>query len=277
VTLRVPACEWRLVASIDSVASQLRQRRLAARRRSALDQPRPAARTPRCRARPRDALPRRRGCAQQVTRPGAIHLRSYGYRGIVTQIEPSLLSFLKERGRSSPDFVVRIDRSFLDLRRCVARRDRRRCPGSAGGRPRSGRRPWTPAPRGACLFGESDLVVLRILPGCWGVSAPSPVHPRLGTGAWWLSVIPSPRGAAWSCATSCGRVGSFKWGDHASGLGVRHKGDPRPTAVRVARGWAATLAELGVRQQSGPRPTAVRVAHAAAGVRARRQVPSRRA
>jgi hypothetical protein len=187
------------------------------------------------------------------------------------------VSFLKERGRSSPDFVVRIDRSFLDLRRCVARRDRRRCPGSAGGRPRSGRRPWTPAPRGACLFGESDLVVLRILPGCWGVSAPSPVHPRLGTGAWWLSVIPSPRGAAWSCATSCGRVGSFKWGDHASGLGVRHKGDPRPTAVRVARGWAATLAELGVRQQSGPRPIAVRVAHAAAGVRARRQVPSRRA
>ena len=33
--------------------------------------------------------------------------------------DPSLLSFLKERGRSSPDFVVRIDRSFLDLRRCV--------------------------------------------------------------------------------------------------------------------------------------------------------------
>jgi hypothetical protein len=40
-------------------------------------------------------------------------------RTITDQNEDLFVSFLKERGRSSPDFLVRIDRSFLDLRRCV--------------------------------------------------------------------------------------------------------------------------------------------------------------
>jgi hypothetical protein len=149
------------------------------------------------------------------------------------QIEPSLLSFLKERGRSSPDFVVRIDRSFLDLRRCVARRDRRRCPGSAGGRPRSGRRPWTPAPRGACLFGESDLVVLRILPGCWGVSAPSPVHPGLGQAR---SGCPSFLRRAGRHGVV--RQGAVGWG-HSSGATTPAGwgSDTKATGARPLFGW----------------------------------------
>src|SRR5438034_3866633 len=49
-------------------------------------------------------LPSKHICAADATSGGAER---------ATQIETSLLSFLKERGRSSPDFLVRIDRSFL--------------------------------------------------------------------------------------------------------------------------------------------------------------------
>jgi hypothetical protein len=63
---------------------------------------------------------------------------------------------------------------------------------------------------------------------------------------------------------------------HSFAASRRHGVVP-PGAV----GWgdsngAATPAELGVRHKGDPRPTALRVAHAAVGARARRQVPSRR-
>ena len=65
--------------------------------------------------------------------------------------------------------------------------------------------------------------------------------------------------------------GVIQVGDHAGGLGVRHKRDLRPAAVRADQPQAR-----GSDNKSTCARSVLRVAHAVV-VRARRQVPSRRA
>ena len=150
------------------------------------------------------------------------------------QIEDLFVSFLKERGRSSPDFVVRIDRSFLDLRRCLARRDRRWCPGSAGGRPRSGRRPWTPAPRGPCLFGRRAILSYC---GSSPVAGVCLLHRRFTPG------LGQARGGCPSFLRRAGRHGVVRqaavgWG-HSSGATTPAGwgSDTKATRARPLFGW----------------------------------------
>jgi hypothetical protein len=118
-----------------------------------------------------------------------------------------------------------------------ARRDRRWCPGSAEGRPRSGRRPWTPAPRGACCVrADSDRVGLRIPSRVLGVSAPSPGSPGRDRRGGCRSFLRRVR------RHGVMRQGAVGWGhssggDHAGELGVRHKRDPRPTAFGWLMRW----------------------------------------
>jgi hypothetical protein len=159
------------------------------------------------------------------------------------------VSFLKERGRSSPDFVVRIDRSFLISAAVFARRDRRWCPGSAGGRPRSGRRPWTPAPRGACLFGRRAIVSYC---GSSPVAGVCLLHRRFTPG-WGQA-----RGGCPSFLRRAGRHGVVRqaavgWG-HSSGATTPAPSTTSSPPTQATRGTARSRLHLpeGSEPRSGP-------------------------
>jgi hypothetical protein len=67
----------------------------------------------------------------------ALGLRNFG---IPVVVATAIVSFLKERGRSTADLAV-VDLSFGVVRSLWSAPVRRRCPGSTGGRSGSGRRP----------------------------------------------------------------------------------------------------------------------------------------
>src|SRR6185312_9896706 len=108
---------------------------------------------------------------------------------------------------------------------------RRWGPGSTRqGRPRSGRRSLTPTPDGARYSGAE-----RRRSGCSRgarvvlveVRAPAPVARLVDRPGVGLSVIPSPRGAAWSAATTWW-ARSIKGGDRAGRAGGHDCRDPHP-------------------------------------------------
>jgi hypothetical protein len=156
----------------------------------------------------------------------SLHLRSQALATIAirtVQIEPSLLSFLKERGRSSLAVVVVLVVVWPLSAMVWARRVRRRCPGSAGGRPRSGRRPWTLAPRGACCVGGQTVIFSRWV----SVSAPSPRSLGMGTAVMAVGHSYAARGGME--VFDRGRPGEvIQVGDHAGGAGGQTQTRPAP-------------------------------------------------